>query len=117
MVSWDWTHFARVERQKCSNFGSRRWGRGTTSTPEEMLHRTPLCKICTSPYGYPLSHRAGRPGGRRCRLWVRDPFRPDVAREWLLNAPGASANLAEALCEFADRHENSKLRGQHSPTS
>lgn len=49
-------------------------------------------------------------GGRRFRLRIRDPFRPDVAPAWLLNLQGGSETLAKALCEFADRHEDTRLR-------
>jgi hypothetical protein len=49
-------------------------------------------------------------GGRRFRLRARDPFRPDVAPEWLLDGLDESENLTKALYEFADRHENTRLR-------
>lgn len=53
---------------------------------------------------------AGGLGGRRFRLRARDPFRPDVAPAWLLNIQGQSETLAKALYEFADRHEDTRLR-------
>ena len=54
---------------------------------------------------------AGGLGGRRFRgCGARDPFRPDVAPAWLLNIQGQSETIAKALYEFADRHEDTRLR-------
>jgi hypothetical protein len=52
----------------------------------------------------------GLHGGRAFRLRIRDPFHADVAPEWLLNAKDDTNNLAEAVCDFVDRHEKQRLR-------
>jgi hypothetical protein len=52
----------------------------------------------------------GIQGGRRFRLRIRDPFHPDVAPEWLLQARTATDDLAAAIMDFADRHETQGLR-------
>ncbi len=52
----------------------------------------------------------GLPGQRKFRLRIRDPFHPDVAPEWLLQAKADLANLEEAILVFTDRHEKQRLR-------
>ena len=52
----------------------------------------------------------GLAGQRKFRLRIRDPFHPDVAPEWLLQAKTETGNLAEAIYEFVDRHEKQRLR-------
>ncbi len=52
----------------------------------------------------------GVPGQKKFRLRIRDPFHPDVAPEWLLQAKTETENLAEAIYEFVDRHEKQRLR-------
>jgi len=52
----------------------------------------------------------GLHGGSIFRLRIRDPFHPDVAPDWLLNARGDTSNLAEAIYDFVDRHEKQRLR-------
>jgi hypothetical protein len=52
----------------------------------------------------------GLPGQKKFRLRIRDPFHPDVAPEWLLQAKTETQNLAEAIYEFVDRHEKQRLR-------
>jgi hypothetical protein len=49
-------------------------------------------------------------GKKRFRLRIRDPFHPDVAPEWLLDAKTETQNLEEAIYEFVDRHEKHRLR-------
>ena len=49
-------------------------------------------------------------GQKKFRLRIRDPFHPDVAPEWLLQAKADTQNLAEAIYEFVDRHEKHRLR-------
>jgi len=49
-------------------------------------------------------------GGRLFRLRIRDPFHADIAPEWLLNAKGDTTTLADAIYDFADRHEKQRLR-------
>lgn len=52
----------------------------------------------------------GFPGKRKFRLRVHDPFHPDLAPDWLLNAKANKMSLAEAIYEFVDRHEKQRLR-------
>jgi len=53
---------------------------------------------------------AGLHGGRMFRIRIRDPFHPDVAPEWLLQARTETGGLAKAIKDFADRHEKQRLR-------
>jgi len=50
------------------------------------------------------------PGQRKFRLKIRDPYHPDVAPEWLIEAKSKSDDLEEAIYEFVDRHEKRRLR-------
>jgi len=50
------------------------------------------------------------PGQRKFRLRIRDPFRPDVAPDWLIHAKSETNTLAQAIYEFVDRHEVRRLR-------
>ena len=50
------------------------------------------------------------PAKRKFRLRVHDPFHPDLAPDWLLNARANKMNLAEAIYDFVDRHEKERLR-------
>lgn len=52
-----------------------------------------------------LGGRMGRP----FRLQMRDPFKPDAPPEWLLDAGSKPGELAEAIYDFADRHEQKRL--------
>ncbi|MBU0508887.1 hypothetical protein KKH27_08640 [bacterium] len=52
----------------------------------------------------------GRPGQRKFRIKKSDPFRADIAPDWLITAKEESANIEEAIYEFADRHEKQRLR-------
>ena len=52
----------------------------------------------------------GLQGQKKFRLRIRDPFHPDVAPEWLLQAKTETENLAEAIYDFVDRHEKQRLR-------
>ena len=52
----------------------------------------------------------GLHGGSIFRLRIRDPFRPDDAPDWLLNAKMDASTLTEAIYEFVDRHEKQRLR-------
>lgn len=49
-------------------------------------------------------------GQRKFRLRVRDPFRPDVAPDWILHANTNATTLADAIYDFVDRHEKQRLR-------
>jgi HKD family nuclease len=46
---------------------------------------------------------------RRFRLRIHDPFHPDLAPEWLLQARTEADDLASALLDFADRHFEQRL--------
>ena len=50
------------------------------------------------------------PAKRKFSLRVHDPFRPDLAPGWLLDAKANKTSLAEAIYEFVDRHESQRLR-------
>jgi hypothetical protein len=52
----------------------------------------------------------GLAGGRKFQLRIRDPFQPDVAPEWMIQARRFIGDLRTALFDFADRHENQRLR-------
>ncbi len=52
----------------------------------------------------------GGPGQRKFRLKIRDPFCPDVAPQWLIEAKAMPDDLEEAIYEFVERHEKRKLR-------
>ncbi|MEQ1784835.1 MAG: hypothetical protein ABMA14_26100, partial [Hyphomonadaceae bacterium] len=51
----------------------------------------------------------GNPGLRKFRIKIRDPFRPDVAPDWLVAAAPTSDDLEQAILEFVDRHEKRRL--------
>lgn len=48
--------------------------------------------------------------GGKFRLRIRDPFHADNAPDWLLKAKEDTADLAEAIYDFVDRHEKQRLR-------
>lgn len=50
------------------------------------------------------------PGQRKLRLRIRDPFHPDVAPEWLIEAKTNPEDLKTAISEFVERHERQRLR-------
>jgi hypothetical protein len=52
----------------------------------------------------------GASGRRRLRLKIRDPFHPDVPPDWLIAVGTGLDDLEEAIYEFVDRHERSRLR-------
>jgi hypothetical protein len=52
----------------------------------------------------------GRYGQRGFLPPIRDPYHPDVAPEWLLQPNADAPALAEAIYDFADRHEKHRLR-------
>lgn len=53
---------------------------------------------------------AGGFGGLRpFKLTMHDPYRPDDAPGWLLDAPNDASDLGQAIYEFADRHEHRRL--------
>jgi hypothetical protein len=52
----------------------------------------------------------GRLHPRPFLLRVRDPFRPDKAPDWLVDSSAEGESLADAIYEFADRHEHKRLR-------
>ncbi len=52
----------------------------------------------------------GNQGQRKFRVRPRDPFHPDEAPDWLLQAPADSADLELAIDEFVDRHLRRRLR-------
>ena len=53
---------------------------------------------------------SGQFRGRPFVLRVRDPFRPDIPPDWLLKPSPDGLSLADAIYEFADRHEHKRLR-------
>src|SRR5581483_5477680 len=50
------------------------------------------------------------PPGRRFKIEIRDPFRPDDRPEWLIRSATDHASLLDAIYDFADRHERGRLR-------
>ena len=53
---------------------------------------------------------SGFHGLKKFRLQIRDPFRPDVAPEWLAKWKTDTISLTNAIYEFVDRHEKLRLR-------
>lgn len=51
----------------------------------------------------------GGGGLRPFKLKMHDPYRPDEAPKWLLEAHINTEDLAEAIYEFTDRHEHRRL--------
>ena len=51
----------------------------------------------------------GLQGKRRFRIRVHDPYKPDTAPEWLINAKSQSDDLESAIYNFVDRHEKGRL--------
>lgn len=52
----------------------------------------------------------GRPGQRKFHVKKSDPFRADIAPDWLIEAKEMAANIEEAIYAFAERHEKQRLR-------
>jgi hypothetical protein len=50
------------------------------------------------------------PGPKPFRLRIRDPFHPDIAPQWLLQANTDTEDLSMAIYNFVDRHEKQRLR-------
>jgi len=48
-------------------------------------------------------------GSRKFRIIIRDPYHPDVAPEWLIHLDEKKGDLEDAIYEFVDRHERTRL--------
>jgi hypothetical protein len=88
-------------------------GEGLTEFLEELGKRDGVAAVIEYLRHLNIRFNDGSGGlrsGRAFRLRIRDPFHPDVAPDWLLNAKDNANSLAEALYDFVDRHEKYRLR-------
>jgi hypothetical protein len=53
---------------------------------------------------------SGKRSFRPFRLRIQDPYRGETLPGWLLEQAPDGSSLASTICDFADRHENQKLR-------
>lgn len=107
------THEPSGEGSSSSKSQIEETGDGLTEFLEELGKREGVTAVIE--YLKQLSIRfndggGGLHGGRMFRLRIRDPYHPDVAPEWLLNAKANTSDLGEALGDFVDRHEMKLLR-------
>jgi hypothetical protein len=88
-------------------------GAGLTELLEELAKRQGAAAVIE--YLRHLNIRFSTGGGgfhgpRKFRLRIRDPFRPDLAPEWLVTLGTNTTSLEKAIYEFVDRHEQQRLR-------
>jgi hypothetical protein len=107
------THEPSGEGSSSSKSKVEETGEGLTEFLEELGKRDGVAGVVE--YLRHLNIRfndggSGLKAGRSFRIRIRDPFRADEAPEWLLNAKEGKADLAEAIYDFADRHEKQRLR-------
>lgn len=107
------THDSSGEGSASAKARVEETGEGLVEFLEELGNREGITAVIE--YLHRLNIRfndggGGLRGGRTFRLRVRDPFRPDVAPEWLLDAQGDTGNLLQAIYDFVDRHDKQRLR-------
>jgi HKD family nuclease len=107
------THEPSGEGSSSSKSKVEETGEGLTEFLEELGRRDGVAGVVEYLRHLNIRFNDGGSGlraGRSFRIRIRDPFRSDEAPEWLLNTKEDKGDLAEAIYDFADRHEKKRLR-------
>jgi HKD family nuclease len=87
-------------------------GEGLPEFLDELGKRDGLAAVVDYLRHLNIRFQGGSEGGfgqRKFRLKIRDPFRADIAPEWLIESKTKTADLEEAIYEFVERHESKRL--------
>lgn len=107
------THEPSGEGSSSAERKVKETGEGLTEILEEIGKRDGIAAVIEYLRRTDIRFNDGSGGisiGRRFRLRAHDPFQPDVAPEWLIQLANETDDLADAIQDFVERHENRRLR-------